>query len=38
MNPDMKRGERAGTRDEQVTPHVMRIFQIKEILSKGKCE
>ena len=36
MNPDMKRGERA--RDKSVTPHEMRVFQIKEIFSKDRCK
>lgn len=26
INPEVERGERAGTRDEEVTPHVMRVL------------
>lgn len=36
MNPDMERGERAGTVDKQITPYVMRTFQVKERFSQGR--
>lgn len=29
INPEVDRGERAGTRDEEVTPHVMRVLILR---------